>query len=327
MDGLPNTSPGERAEGAAATAPAGAAAGTLQDEVARYLQHLAVERRASPHTIAAYRRDLLGFLAEVGDLAASAVGSHHIRTFASRLHGDGLSPRSVARHLSAVRGLFAHLVRRRGLAGNPALGVRAPKAQRRLPGALDADQAAALFTEAADTPLAKRDRAMLELLYGSGLRLAELVAVDLRDLDLAGGFVTVTGKGRKTRIVPLGAPAIAAIRAWLATRPGLDAAAPLFTGRGERRLSARSVQLRVKKLAQQAAANDGVHPHMLRHSFASHLLESSGDLRAVQELLGHANIGTTQIYTHLDFQHLAKVYDRAHPRAGRQAGDEGNAAP
>ena len=325
MDGLPNTTRSERARGAAAMPPAGAVAGTLRDEVAHYLHYLQVERRASPHTIAAYRRDLAGFLAEAGDLAASAVRSHHVRAFASRLHGNGLSPRSVARHLSAVRGFFAHLVKRRGLAGNPALGVRAPKAQRRLPGALDADQAAALFTEEANTDLAKRDRAMLELLYGSGLRLAELVAVDLRDLDLAGGFVTVTGKGQKTRIVPLGKPAVAAIRNWLATRTGLDAAAPLFTGRGERRLSARSVQLRVKKLAQEAAANDGVHPHMLRHSFASHLLESSGDLRAVQELLGHANIGTTQIYTHLDFQHLAKVYDRAHPRAGRQAKAEGNA--
>ena len=292
--------------------------GGLGREVARYLEHLAVERRASPHTVAAYRRDLLRFVAEVGDLAPGAVASHDVRAFAGRLHGNGLSPRSVARHLSSVRGLFAYLLRRGALPGNPALGVQAPKVQRRLPGALDADQAAQLFTAKPDTDLAKRDRAMLELLYGSGLRLSELVAIDLADVDLAGGFVTVTGKGRKTRIVPLGGPAKAAIEAWLATRPGLSGAAPLFTGRGDARISPRSVQLRVKKLAQQAAANDGVHPHMLRHSFASHLLESSGDLRAVQELLGHANIGTTQIYTHLDFQHLAKVYDRAHPRAGRR---------
>ncbi len=292
--------------------------GGLGREVARYLEHLAVERRASPHTVAAYRRDLLRFVAEVGDLAPGTVASHDVRAFAGRLHGSGLSPRSVARHLSSVRGLFAYLLRRGALPGNPALGIQAPKAQRRLPGALDADQAAQLFTAEPDTDLAKRDRAMLELLYGSGLRLSELVAIDLADVDLAGGFVTVTGKGRKTRIVPLGGPAKAAIEAWLATRPGLSGAAPLFTGRGDARISPRSVQLRVKKLARQAAANDGVHPHMLRHSFASHLLESSGDLRAVQELLGHANIGTTQIYTHLDFQHLAKVYDQAHPRAGRR---------
>lgn len=291
----------------------------LAAEMDRYLEHLAVERQSSLHTVAAYRRDLLRFLGDVGEVPANAVRSHHVRAFAGRLHGDGLSPRSIARHLSSVRGLFAFLVRRRALGANPALGVRAPKAQRRLPGALDADQAAALFETEPASDLAKRDRAMLELLYGSGLRLAELVAADVRDLDLAGGFVTVTGKGRKTRIVPLGKPAIAAIRAWLATRPHLDPKAPLFTGRGEARISPRSVQLRVKKLAQLAAANDGVHPHMLRHSFASHLLESSGDLRAVQELLGHANIGTTQIYTHLDFQHLAKVYDRAHPRAARSA--------
>lgn len=296
----------------------------LAAEVDRYLEHLAVERQSSPHTLAAYRRDLLRFLGDVGDVPANAVRSHHVRAFAGRLHGEGLSPRSIARHLSSVRGLFAFLVRRRALGANPALGVRAPKAQRRLPGALDADQAAALFETEPASDLGKRDRAMLELLYGSGLRLAELVAADVRDLDLGAGFVTVTGKGRKTRIVPLGKPAIAAIQAWLATRLRLDPKAPLFTGRGEARISPRSVQLRVKKLAQQAAANDGVHPHMLRHSFASHLLESSGDLRAVQELLGHANIGTTQIYTHLDFQHLAKVYDRAHPRAARSA-DSGEA--
>ena len=304
-----------------------APAGGLGNAVAGYLEHLAVERRASPHTVAAYRRDLARFVAEVGDRAPGEVHTHDVRAFASRLHGGGLSPRSIARHLSSVRSLFAHLMRRGALAGNPALGVQAPKAQRRLPGALDTDQAAQLFAAEPDSDLGKRDRAMLELLYGSGLRLSELVAIDLADLDLAGGFVTVTGKGRKTRIVPLGGPAKAAIEAWLATRPGLAGAAPLFTGRGSARISPRSVQLRVKKLAQQAAANDGVHPHMLRHSFASHLLESSGDLRAVQELLGHANIGTTQIYTHLDFQHLAKVYDRAHPRAGRRPASERRSGP
>ena len=289
--------------------------GSLGGDADRFLRHLAVERRASKHTQDAYRRDLQRFVEVVGDLASADVRGHHVRAFASRLHALGLSPRSIARQLSSARGLFAYLVRRGELGANPANGIRAPKQRERLPHALDVDQTAQLFVGDAKTPVELRDRAMLELLYGCGLRLAELVAIDVRDLDLSGGLVTVTGKGSKTRLVPLGGPAQDAIRAWLKTRPDAAADAPLFTGRGEARISSRSVQLRVKKLAVQASANDGVHPHMLRHSFASHLLQSSGDLRAVQELLGHADISTTQIYTHLDFQHLAKVYDAAHPRA------------
>ena len=289
---------------------------SLQEDAHRYLRHLSVEKRSSPHTVSAYGRDLRNFVAFVGEDALVAdVRSPQVRAFAGRLHAGGMAPRSIARHLSSVRGLFAFLVKRGELEANPASGVRAPKRDAPLPKALDPDQTAQLFADAANSPLELRDRAMLELLYGSGLRLAELVAIDIRDLDLAGGFVTVTGKGSKTRIVPLGRQCRDAIRAWLDTRPNVGADEPLFTGRGRARISGRSVQLRLKKIAMRTSGNDGVHPHMLRHSFASHLLESSGDLRAVQELLGHADISTTQAYTHLNYQHLAKVYDAAHPRA------------
>ena len=291
----------------------------LMRDIARFLAHLEVERRSSPHTVAAYRRDLHRFAADVGSFGSADIQGHHVRLFAGRLHAGGLSPRSIARHLSSVRSLFAFLIERRELGTNPAVGVRAPKRAEKLPKVLDPDQTAQLFSAAPESDIELRDRAMAELLYGSGLRLAELVAVDIRDLDLAGGFVTVTGKGNKTRIVPLGSACREAIKAWLAKRPDADGGAPLFTGRsrgrGAGRISPRSVQLRLKKLAARVAGNDGVHPHMLRHSFASHLLQSSGDLRAVQELLGHANLSTTQIYTHVDFQQLSKVYDEAHPRA------------
>lgn len=284
-------------------------------DVDRYLEHLRVERRSSPNTIAAYSRDLSRFAAEVGETPSTAIATADVRRFAARLHARGLSPRSIARHLSSVRGLFAFLVGRGDVGANPASGVRAPKLRQRLPKTLDVDQAATLFTGTAETPVEIRDRAIAELFYSSGLRLAELVDMDVRHLDLANGFATVTGKGRKVRIVPVGRAARLAIEAWLATRESSRGDEPLFTGRHGRRLSARNVQLRLKRLGQTTSGNDALHPHMLRHSFASHLLESSGDLRAVQELLGHANISTTQIYTHLDFQHLAKVYDAAHPRA------------
>lgn len=238
-----------------------------------------------------------------------------MRDFASSLHRGGLSPRSIARHLSSVRGLFAFLLKRGELTANPAAGVRAPKADGRLPRTLDVDQAAHLFAMPPRTALDRRDRAMAELFYGSGLRLAELVGIDIIDADLGQGIVRVTGKGARTRIVPVGACACAALRDWLRTRPEAQPGDPLFTSRNGRRIAPRTVQMRLKKLAAATLGSDALHPHMLRHSFASHLLESSGDLRAVQELLGHADIGTTQIYTHLDYQHLAKVYDAAHPRA------------
>ena len=284
-------------------------------DVDRYLEHLRVERRSSPNTIAAYARDLKRFAVDVGETQSTAISTADVRRFAAHLHAQGLSPRSIARHLSSVRGLFAFLVGRGDVGANPASSVRAPKVRQRLPKTLDVDQTATLFTSTAVTPIEVRDRAIAELLYSSGLRLAELVGMDVSDLDLANGFATVTGKGQKVRIVPVGRAARMAIEAWLATREPLRGDEPLFTSRQGTRLSARNVQLRLKRLGQATSGNDALHPHMLRHSFASHLLESSGDLRAVQELLGHANIATTQIYTHLDFQHLAKVYDDAHPRA------------
>ncbi len=302
---------------------------TVLVDVERYLEDLRVERRSSPHTIAAYARDLKRFAEEVGGTPSAMIGTADIRRFAARLHAGGLSPRSIARHLSSVRGLFAYLVRRGDVGANPASGVRAPKIRDRLPKTLDVDQTAMLFTNTAVTPIEIRDRAIAELFYSSGLRLAELVGMDVRDLDLANGFATVTGKGQKVRIVPVGRTARLAIKTWLATREPLRGDDPLFTSRQGTRLSARNVQLRLKRLGQTTSGNDALHPHMLRHSFASHLLESSGDLRAVQELLGHANISTTQIYTHLDFQHLAKVYDDAHPRArtdGKAAKEGGDPA-
>ena len=238
-----------------------------------------------------------------------------MRAHLGRLHARGRSPRTIARVLSSLRAFFTFAVRHEALPANPAAGIAGPKRGKPLPRALDIDRAARLFDAKARSKTELRDRAMVEVLYGCGVRLAELVGIDLKDVDLANGFATVTGKGNKTRIVPLGEPALEAIRAWLATRPGALPGAPLFTGRGEARISPRTVQLRLKRLSAAELGTDALHPHMLRHSFASHLLESSGDLRAVQELLGHADIATTQIYTHLDFQHLAKVYDAAHPRA------------
>ena len=301
----------------------------MDADVERFLTHLEVERRASAHTVVAYRRDLGRFVVDVADVPHKDVKSEHVREFAGRLHARGLSPRSIARHLSSVRSFYDYLVRHRELGANPATGVRPPKQRQRLPKTMDPDQTARLFGERAESSIEVRDRAMLELLYGAGIRLAELVGIDIRDLDLANGFVTVTGKGQKTRVVPIGEAAMKAIGAWLAKRPTASGREPLFTGRGRSRMSPRNVQLRLKKIAARTTGDDGLHPHLLRHSFASHLLESSGDLRAVQELLGHADISTTQIYTHLDFQHLAKVYDAAHPRARRRSEtrDKGAGAP
>ena len=291
-------------------------------ELADFLTYLRVERRASRHTIDAYSGDLNDFFAINGELDVLAFRAHHVRDYIARLHQHGLAPRSISRKLSSLRSFFGFLVKRRRLPANPATGVRPPKQKKTLPNALDADQAAQLASTRPKTPIDKRDRAMLELLYSSGLRLAELVDLDINDVDLAAGMATVTGKGNKTRIVPVGSHALEALKVWLATRPTATGMDPLFTGRGEGRISRRTVQARVKRLGIQTLDSDAVHPHMLRHSFASHLLESSGDLRAVQELLGHADISTTQIYTHLDFQHLAKVYDAAHPRSRRTATDD-----
>ena len=296
----------------------------LDAHLGAFFDYLKFEKDYSANTLAAYQRDLKRFT-EMTREPADQIGRRHIDSFVARLHSEGLAPRSIQRALSSVRSFFRFLEARRETKKNPAAAARAPKSKNRLPSTLDADQAARLFEFEAKTPLQKRDKAMLELLYGSGLRLSELVGANRRDLDLDDGFITVLGKGRKTRQVPLGRHCIEAIRSWLAVHPtiGNPGATPLFTGRGQARISPRTVQNRLKQLAAKQLGSTDLHPHMLRHSFASHLLESSGDLRAVQELLGHSDLGTTQIYTHLDFQHLAKVYDAAHPRAELNPSREG----
>ncbi len=289
----------------------------------RFAAHLSHERRCSPHTVAAYRRDLAQFVSALVTQQVQsfdAVTHDHVRRFAAQRHRLGGDPRSIARALSAVRSLYAFLIREGLAPANPADGVRAPQAEKRLPRTLDADQVGRLLEIKADDPVALRDRALLEMLYSSGLRLAELCALDLGDVDLADATVRVTGKGAKTRVVPVGRFARASIGSWLGVRAQFASAESLalFVGVRGDRISPRVVQQRLDHWSKVQGIGFKLHPHMLRHSFASHLLESSGDLRAVQELLGHANISTTQVYTHLDFQHLAKTYDAAHPRAKRK---------
>ncbi len=289
----------------------------------RFLSHLALERRLSAHTVAAYRHDLL-VLAEFGArhklTAWSALDHQHLRAFAAALHGEGLSPRSIQRRLSAARTFFGFLMREGHGARNPAQDVRAPKQKKRLPATLDADQMGRLLAFRVDDSLSARDKAIMELFYSSGLRLAELAGLTLGAVDLADRTVSVLGKGNKARIVPVGRYAADALKHWLRERAQWVKAATdvLFLGQSGRPLSPRAVQLRVAAWGRRQGIGVHVHPHMFRHSFATHLLESSGDLRGVQELLGHADIGTTQIYTHLDFQHLATVYESAHPRARRR---------
>ncbi len=294
----------------------------MDASVEQFLAELAVQRRASPHTLRAYRGDLerLNTLAAGSDPAA--LKSPQLRRGLMQLHAQELAPRSIARTLSAWRSYYAWLARRGAIPLNPADGLRAPKRPRNLPKALGIDQAAALLdgplAVSADHPLLVRDAAMFELLYSSGLRLSELAGLDWPGgLDLAAGEVTVTGKRQKTRIVPVGDKALAALRAWLELRPRFEheGQPALFLGRHGTRLTPRQIASRLAQWAQRQGVGVHVHPHMLRHSFASHVLQSSGDLRAVQEMLGHASIAATQIYTHLDFQHLAKIYDAAHPRA------------
>jgi integrase/recombinase XerC len=306
--------------------------------IERWLASLSVERRLSHHTSASYRTDLAAFTAwcqrsKIERL--TALDENHVRLFAAASHRGGLSPRSIQRRLSALRGLFGFLIREGLLTRNPAAEVRAPKAAKRLPRALDVDRMTRLLegprakapaagttgAAAESDTLVTRDRAIMELFYSSGLRLAELVGLDLRDIDLSDRTVRVLGKGSKARIVPVGTQAATAMRAWLRERgrfvePGTVA---VFVSRNGRRLGARAVQLRVTDWARRQGLDVKAYPHLFRHSFATHLLESSQNLRGVQELLGHTNISTTQIYTHLDFQHLARVYDRAHPRARRRS--------
>ena len=299
---------------------------SLSQHGEQFLDYLRDVRLLSPHTLSNYRRDLRqlqAFCEERGLLEAGQVQTGDIRAFAARMHREGKRGKSIQRTLSAIRSLYNYLGRQGALHHNPALGVQAPKQERHLPKTLDADQMDLYLKAVGDEPLALRDLAMAELFYSSGLRLSELAALDIGDIDLPGQLVTVTGKGAKTRNLPVGRMAVQAIRAWLAVRAEIAGEAALFTSAHGRRISVRSIQARLKKRSRETGMRQDVHPHMLRHSFASHILESSGDLRAVQELLGHSNISTTQIYTHLDFQHLAKVYDKAHPRAKSKGKGDG----
>lgn len=292
--------------------------------IENFLAHLQVERRMSAHTLDAYRRDLAALQDWCGKQSitdVAALDGEHIRAFIAAEHRRGLSPRSVQRRLSACRSFFAWMLKSGYLRRNPAAGIRAPRAARKLPQVLDVDEAMQLVEVPQDVPLGTRDRAMLELFYSSGLRLSELCALRWRDLDFAQGLVQVLGKGSRERIVPVGSYACKALQQWQAESQGAPDS-PVFPGRSrEKPISQRAVQLRIKQLAPRQGIYKRVHPHLLRHSFATHVLESSGDLRGVQELLGHADIAATQIYTHLDFQHLSKVYDGAHPRAHRKKSD------
>lgn len=286
----------------------------------RFLEHLMLERRLSANTAKSYRRDLvcLAEFCDRQDIAAfTDLRSHHLRRFAAVSHAGGLSPRSIQRRLSGARSFMNYLIREGELKSNPGADVSAPQVPRQLPNTLDVDQMAQLLKIEGDEPETVRDRAMLELFYSSGLRLSELVGLDLGAVDLADGTVRVTGKGNKTRIVPVGRQARTGISAWLKCRVQLarNGEKALFVGPRGNRISPRTVQMRVRYWALRAGVSQRVYPHLFRHSFATHLLESSSDLRSVQEMLGHADISTTQIYTHLNFQHLAQVYDKAHPRA------------
>jgi len=317
--------------------PASTGSPEADPELARYLRHLTVERRLAARSVTLVRDALarLQALAAADGVALPAVQAHHVRSWSARLHRGGLAPRSIAIQLSAWRGLYRWWGLEGRIAANPVDGVRAPKSPRPLPKALSVDQAVALAEhqpDAGDPLLRVRDHAIVELLYGCGLRVGELVGLDAAPSPQAAGWVDdadalaqVLGKGSKRRSVPVGRAALQALAAWRARRGQLarPAEPALFVSRRGTRLTASQVRSRLKALAIQAGLPTHVHPHMLRHSFASHLLQSSGDLRAVQELLGHAQISTTQVYTRLDFQHLAKVYDAAHPRARRRETPKG----
>ncbi|HTP39738.1 MAG TPA: tyrosine recombinase XerC [Steroidobacteraceae bacterium] len=289
----------------------------------RFASHLLTERRVSPHTASAYQRELQAlreWCDQQGLADWQALDEQHVRVYAARSHAAGLKPRSVQRRLSALRTFYNYLQREQVLGRNPAVGVRAPKAARTLPDTLDADQMGRLLALVPENDLDRRDLAIMELFYSSGLRLAELTGLDLMDLDLADRTTRVMGKGSKARIVPIGRLAVQALQAWIKVRGSLAKAdeTALFVGQNGRRIGVRNVQLRIAAHARRQGLPQHVHPHLFRHSFATHLLESSRDLRGVQELLGHANISTTQVYTHLDFQHLARTYESAHPRARRR---------
>lgn len=301
-------------------------AAELQQSLQAFLQYLTQQRRLSDHTVLNYRRDgqqLIAFLQTQSIDNWQSVKPAEIRLFVAGLHRKGLGARSIHRMLSAIRSLYRYLIREGLSDHNPALSVPAPKTEKRLPKTLDVDQMNALLDGTnANTFVACRDRAIMELFYSSGLRLAELASLDLRDIDFGQQLVhVVAGKGNKDRILPVGKKAVASLKAWLEKRDqsGLFQQQALFLTQQGRRLGLRSIQKRLAHWGKQHGISEHVHPHRLRHAFASHMLESSSDLRAVQELLGHSDISTTQVYTHVDFQHLAKVYDAAHPRAKKRS--------
>ncbi|MGM0593612.1 MAG: tyrosine recombinase XerC [Pseudomonadota bacterium] len=294
-----------------------------QQWLERFFGYLQNERRLADNTLKNYRRDLTrlqAYCEQAGIENWAELDSYGVRAYVAWRHRKGIGGRSLQRELSALRSLYHYLLRERVVGSNPGVDIPAPRAEKRLPRALDVDQTGSLLAIDDDSPLALRDRAIMELIYSSGLRLAELVSMDLDSVDRSDATVRITGKGSKTRVVPVGRQALEALGRWLRVRAQLADAEQraLFVSARGKRLSARSVQQRLRQWSLKQGLDSSVHPHMLRHSFASHILESSGDLRAVQELLGHADISTTQIYTHLDFQHLAKVYDQAHPRARKR---------
>lgn len=292
-------------------------------DIRAYLHSLERERQLSPHTVQSYQRDLgklQHFIEQQSREAGVLLSPAIARQFPALLHASGLGGKSIQRALSAARGFYQFLIETGKTTDNPFIEVRAPKAQKKLPDTLNVDEIEQLLAAMPEDALGRRDKAIIELIYSAGMRLSELRAVNVVDVTRATDMISVTGKGNKQRLVPVGRKAKAAIESWLAVRSSLAGAdeAGLFVSQRGVRISARTIQARLEYWSRCSGLDRKLHPHMLRHSFASHILESSGDLRAVQELLGHANISTTQIYTHLDFQHLAQVYDRAHPRARKR---------
>ena len=288
-----------------------------------FFRYLETERRYSQNTIRSYQRDLEHFLVHLQDKKLSRwaeLKPHHIRTYASQIFIEGLGAKSIQRRLSAIRSFMNYLLREGMIKNNPAEGVKTPKAPKKLPGVLDIQQISQLLDIQETDPLSLRDKAIMELIYSSGLRLSEIVRLNPIDLNLSDKSLTVIGKGDKTRMLPIGNEAIKSLRSWLSCRNELanPEEEALFVGSRGNRLSRRSIQSRIKHWARKNGIQQDVYPHLLRHSFATHMLEASGDLRAVQELLGHKDISTTQVYTHLDFDHLSKTYDKAHPRSGKK---------
>lgn len=295
----------------------------FDSELQAFYQYLQSEKRYSEHTLKNYRRDISGFIqyCQLTDITAwGAIDSQHVRNYAAQKHRKGLSGKSIQRLLSSLRSLFKYLIKYQKLKNNPAVGVTAPKTLRKLPEVLNPDDLNHLLSLDESDPLAVRDMAIMELLYGCGLRLSELIDLNINQIDWQGFTVNVTGKGRKQRLVPVGDKAVQALKKWFVRRTqyARENESAVFVSQRGTRISASSVQQRLKKWARAKGLDRSLYPHLMRHSFASHILESSQDLRAVQELLGHANLTTTQIYTHVDFQQLARVYDAAHPRAKKK---------